>query len=128
MNLNQITVPTLDLEKSIAFYQTLGLQLIVKASPGYARFVCPEGGSTFSVHLVEELPQGNGIMIYFECTQLDDKVQELASQGISFDEMPTDQPWLWREARLKDPDGNQIKLFYAGENRLSPPWRLKESL
>ncbi|TAI48139.1 VOC family protein [Flagellimonas allohymeniacidonis] len=127
MNLNQITVPALDLEKSITFYQTLGLQLIVKASPRYARFACPEGGSTFSIHLVEDLPQGNGVMVYFECTQLDDKVQELVTQGISFDEMPEDRPWLWREARLKDPNGNQIILFYAGENRLNPPWRLKES-
>jgi len=31
MNLNQITVPSLDLTKSIPFYEALGLKLIVKA-------------------------------------------------------------------------------------------------
>ena len=31
MNLNQITVPSLDLTKSIPFYKELGLNLIIKA-------------------------------------------------------------------------------------------------
>ena len=50
MNLNQITVPSLDLTKSIPFYKELGLNLIVKALPNYARFECPDGNSTFSLH------------------------------------------------------------------------------
>ena len=52
MNLNQITVPSLNVEKSIAFYEKLGLKLIVKSLPNYARFECPDGNSTFSIHLV----------------------------------------------------------------------------
>ncbi|MBB3696033.1 VOC family protein [Flammeovirga yaeyamensis] len=126
MNLNQITVPSLDLTKSIPFYQTLGLKLIVKALPHYARFVCPDGNSTFSLHQVEQLPKGEGIYVYFECDDLDDQVHQLKQQGLQFEQEPVDQTWLWREARLKDPDGNQIILFFAGENRLNPPWRLKE--
>lgn len=124
MNLNQVTVPSLDIEKSIQFYETLGLKLIVKALPHYARFECPEGGATFSLHLVEELPTGNGVSVYFESDRLDEWVDELREKGIEFDLMPTDQRWLWREARLKDPDGNQLILYYAGENRLNPPWRI----
>jgi len=126
MNLNQVTVPSLDLKASIAFYETLGLQLIVKALPHYARFMCPDGSSTFSVHLVQHLPQGEGVWVYFECDHLDDRVATLKTKGIVFDLDPTDQPWLWREARLKDPDENQIILYYAGENRLNPPWRIHE--
>ncbi|MDW7693834.1 VOC family protein [Flammeovirgaceae bacterium SG7u.111] len=127
MNLNQITVPSLDLEKSIPFYETLGLKLIVKAMPHYARFECPGGSSTFSIHLVDSLPKGNGIYVYFECDNLDEKVAELAQKGIAFEELPSDKNWLWREARLKDSDGNQLILFYGGENRLYPPWRIDES-
>ena len=67
MNLNQITIPSLDLTQSIPFYEKLGLQLIVKSLPHYARFVCPDGGATFSIHQVESLPQGDGIYVYFEC-------------------------------------------------------------
>jgi len=124
MNLNQITVPSQDLTKSIDFYEKLGLKLIVKSLPRYARFVCPDGQSTFSVHLTEELPSGTGISVYFECEQLDTSVNELKEKGIQFDLEPTDQSWLWREARLKDPDGNQIILYYAGDNRLNPPWKI----
>ena len=127
MNLNQITVPSLDLEKGIEFYRQLGLRLIVKALPHYARFECPEGGSTFSLHLVDRLPQGEGTYIYFECDDLDEKVEKLQQQGLSFDLTPTDQPWLWREARLRDPDGHLIILYYAGNNRRYPPWRLPEA-
>ena len=48
-------------------------------------------------------------------------------KGIQFDTEPTDEKWLWREARLKDIDGNQLILFYAGENRLNPPWRIENN-
>lgn len=125
MNLNQITVPSLDVEKSILFYQKLGLSLIVHSDSHYARFICPEGNSTFSVIQVEELPKGNGLKVYFEIKELDKKVNELVEQGIKFDELPTHKPWLWREAYLKDPDKNQLILYFAGENRLNPPWKLK---
>jgi predicted enzyme related to lactoylglutathione lyase len=125
MNLNQITVPSLDLSKSIPFYEKLGLKLIVKALPDYARFECPNGNSTFSIHKSEKLPEGDGIYVYFECENLYEQVEKIKRNGIQFDSEPTDQNWLWREARLKDVDGNQLILFYGGENRLNPPWRIK---
>lgn len=127
MNLNQITVPSLDLSKSIPFYQELGLKLIVKSQPHYARFECPEGQATFSLQQVEKRPEGDGIHVYFECEHLDAYVDQLISKGFQFEEFPNDKPWLWREARLKDPDGNQLILYYAGHNRLNPPWRLSDN-
>ena len=117
-------MPSLDLEKSIPFYEALGLKLIVKSLPHYARFECPDGHSTFSLHQTDRLPVGDGIYVYFECENLDQKVKELKSKGIQFDLEPTDQRWLWREARLKELDGHQLILFYGGENRLNPPWRI----
>jgi len=125
MNLNQITVPSLNLTTSVLFYKKLGLRLIVDALPDYARFECPNGQSTFSIHLVDELPNGKGIMVYFECENLDKFVHTLVEKGVVFDEMPHDRPWLWREARLKDPDNNGLILYHAGENRRYPPWRVK---
>jgi len=126
MNLNQVTVPSLNLEAAVDFYTKLGLNLIVNALPNYARFECPNGASTFSIHLVDELPQGAGMMVYFEFENLDENVEKLIQKGIKFDEMPTDKPWLWREARLKDLDNNHLILFSAGENRKNPPWRIKD--
>jgi catechol 2,3-dioxygenase-like lactoylglutathione lyase family enzyme len=124
MNLNQITIPSLDLTQSIPFYEKLGLHLIVKSLPHYARFVCPDGGATFSIHQVEALPKGEGISVYFECQDLDEYVNVLLEKGIKLEEMPNDKSWLWREARLKDVDNNQLILYFAGENRLNPPWRI----
>ncbi|MEN8789287.1 MAG: VOC family protein [Flavobacteriaceae bacterium] len=125
MNLNQVTVPSRNVDRSIAFYQTLGLRLIVRATPHYARFELPEGEATFSLHLVDELPTGDGIYVYFESERLDAWVEELKTAGILFDELPEDRKWLWREARLKDPDGNRLILYHAGENRKNPPWRIE---
>lgn len=125
MNLNQITVPSLNVNESILFYKKLGLELIVEVLPHYARFVCPDGNSTFSIHKVDDIQKGEGIHIYFECEDLDEKVADLIAKGIQFDEKPNDKFWLWREARLKDADGNQIILFYGGENRINPSWKIK---
>jgi catechol 2,3-dioxygenase-like lactoylglutathione lyase family enzyme len=124
MNLNQITVPSLDLTVSVPFYKALGLHLIVDALPHYARFECPNGDATFSIHQTTALPAGDGVWVYFECDDLDQYVSELAEKGIVFDALPVDQTWLWREARLRDPDGNQLILYHAGANRLNPPWRV----
>lgn len=126
MRLNQVTVPALDIERSIAFYQTLGLRLIVKAEH-YARFELPDGEATFSLHLTTDVAgAGNGPSVYFECEDLDARVAALQSNGIVFDSQPVDQSWLWREAWLRDPAGVKLCLFKAGEARRYPPWRLKD--
>ena len=125
MNLNQITIPSLNVEKAVAFYKSLGLHLIVNTLPRYVRFECPNGEATFSIHKVDELPKGNGITIYFEEENLDKWVSELQNKGILFNQLPEDKSWLWREAHLQDPDGNNIILYYAGKNRTNPPWRIQ---
>jgi catechol 2,3-dioxygenase-like lactoylglutathione lyase family enzyme len=125
MNLNQITVPASDITASIAFYETLGLRLIVK-SPHYARFELPQGEATFSIHQTPDLPKGekiNGIVVYFEIENLDEYTADLQAKGIVFTELPNDKTWLWREAHLYDLDGNHLVLFWAGENRKNPPWK-----
>lgn len=47
MDLNQVTIPSNDVNRSVDFYRTLGLQLIVDSIPRYARFECPDGDATF---------------------------------------------------------------------------------
>ena len=124
MNLNQVTVVVTDVARSIRFYQRLGLKLIVEDLPDYARFCCPNGQASFSLSRVAQVPPSQ-TLIYFECAELDQTVARLQAEGVEFSLLPTDQPWLWREAYLQDPDGNPLCLYYAGENRLNPPWRIK---
>lgn len=123
MNLNQVSIPVKDLPEANAFYQKMGFVQIVN-SPHYSRFECPSGDSTFSLMLEEEESFKNGATIYFEHEELDAWVTELTSKGFVFDQMPTDMGYLWREAILHDPSGNKIKLYFAGENRKNPPWRV----
>ena len=126
MNLNQVSLPALDLEASVGFYRTLGLILIVKTDI-YARFELPDGDATMSLFAVDHLASGEGAHVYFECEDLDRFVEDLAAKGIPFKGKPETQRWLWREAYVDDPSGNAICLYWAGENRKHPPWRIPES-
>ncbi|MFC6633189.1 VOC family protein [Microbulbifer taiwanensis] len=123
MNLNQVTLPVTDMETATGFYRLMGFVQIVD-TPHYARFECPDGGATFSLALTDE-PFVNGSVIYFEHTELDELVAELKAKGLEFEQEPTAMRYLWREAVLRDPSGNKIKLYWAGENRLNPPWRVE---
>ncbi len=125
MNLNQVTIYSINPTESIEFYKKLGLRLIVNSAPRYVRFECPDGDSTLSIHITENASNFQNIVIYFECENLDEEVKRLKELGLTFEQEPTDQIWLWREAILSDPDGNKIKLFYGGENRKNPPWKVK---
>ncbi|MEJ6593770.1 VOC family protein [Parasphingorhabdus sp.] len=125
MKLNQVTVGCVDYDQSVAFYRQLGLTQIVYFPPRYARFETATG-ETFSIHAVEKIGAPTAI-IYFEHDDLDTMVAQLEAKGIVFDTGPTDQNWGWREARLRDPVGNPICLFFGGHNRRFPPWRIDNS-
>jgi catechol 2,3-dioxygenase-like lactoylglutathione lyase family enzyme len=125
MNLNQVTLPATDIERSVAFYRRMGFKQIV-GSPDYARFECPAGESTFSLHRVAETARDAHVVVYFETPTVDAEVQRLLAAGFEFTQLPRDERWLWREARLNDPDGNVLCLFWAGEARKNPPWKLKD--
>jgi hydroxymethylpyrimidine/phosphomethylpyrimidine kinase len=124
--LNQVTVTGTDYRKSVEFYRTLGLKQIVDSPEnGYARFES-EGGATFSVQIDPEERISATTAVYLECDDLDERVERLARSGLTFEHGPRNQPWMWREARLRDPAGNIVFLYKAGEARRYPPWRIQD--
>lgn len=127
MRFNHVTLIVSDFDRSKAFYATLGLIQIVDSPPRYARFHFPDGDSTLSIEVTGDPAQTATAQLFFECDDLDERVASLKAKGIAFQQEPTDMPYLWREARLHDPDRHDIRLFYAGENRLNPPWKIKGS-
>lgn len=125
LRLNQVTVTGKDYAKMVDFYRRLGLKQIVDSPENqYARFEA--GGATFSIQCDPEAEIGETVAVYFECDDLDDRVERLARQGMPFEHGPRNQPWMWRESRLRDPSGNTIFLYRAGEARRFPPWRIEE--
>jgi hydroxymethylpyrimidine/phosphomethylpyrimidine kinase len=124
--LNQVTVTGTNYKNSVDFYRRLGLKQIVDSpETGYARFETA-GGATFSVQIDPDEKIIATTAVYFECDDLDSRVEQLARSGINFEHGPRNQPWMWREARLRDPDGNIIFFYHAGEHRRFPPWRMEE--
>ena len=124
--LNQVTVTGKDYAAMVAFYRAIGLIQIVDApTNNYARFQTG-GGATFSVQIDPEEATSESTAVYFECDDLDQRVERLARAGMAFEHGPRDQPWMWREARLRDPAGNTVFLYKAGEARRFPPWRMDD--
>lgn len=66
-----MTLPSTNVERAVHFYKKLGLALIVENVPEYARFEFPFGNSTLSLHHVESIQQPTGVIVYFECEDLD---------------------------------------------------------
>jgi catechol 2,3-dioxygenase-like lactoylglutathione lyase family enzyme len=130
VDLNQVTLPAIDIEESKRFYRAMGFTQIVD-SPHYARFECSSGDSTFSLLQVDDPHQFRatpyGVTVYFEDPDVDAVYDRLAGNGFAFEHPPRDERYLWRETRLRDPSGNAIIIYWAGESRKYPPWRLDRS-
>ena len=120
--LNQFTLPASDYAASVAFYKQMGLtQIVDSPDNGYARFEAANG-VTLSIHVGDGA--AGAATTYLESGALDAWVAYLARRGVRFEQMPQDQLWGWREARLSDPAGNRLCLYHAGEYRRYPPWRV----
>jgi catechol 2,3-dioxygenase-like lactoylglutathione lyase family enzyme len=124
MRLSHVTLLVADIPRSRTFYETLGFELIVD-TPLYCRFIT-EGDATLSIEKHEGVGAARA-HIGFEFSSaaaLDAKVAELEARGIVIAQAPQDQRWFWRDAHITDPDGHQLLLFYAGDMKLNPPWRV----
>ncbi len=125
MRLNHVTLIVSNLNQSIAFYKKLGLLPIVLEEPRYVRFTLPIGDETISLEVTGEAIAESRVQLYLSCPNLDSTCEELKDKGLLFEQDPTDMDYLWREARLRDPDGHQIRLYADDGNRLNPPWRIE---
>jgi len=114
-----------DVERGVRFYRDLlGFKLIedfsFEAKPVYARLRAPGGDGTIALH--QGAPDTNyaneGVRLYFEVRELDEFCRKLQKQHFYITQLPRMMPWGWRHAYLNDPDGHEISLYWAGENRM----------
>lgn len=114
------------IEPALRFYRDrLGFRLIEtfkwQGKLVYARLRSPRGNTSIALHLPEANDKPNprgGIRLYFEFEDLDRVCARLKKAGVKFKQMPKRMPWGWTHAYLKDPDGYELSLYWAGAKRL----------
>lgn len=122
LSFNHVTIGCNDFAATSDFYRLIGLSQIVNNTANrYARFEAANA-ATLSIHGTDIT--GGSSIIYLEHPAIDEYCSSLEEQGVIFDHMPRNEKWGWREARLRDPSGNVICLYRAGEFRRFPPWRI----
>jgi catechol 2,3-dioxygenase-like lactoylglutathione lyase family enzyme len=126
LTFNHAMVYAKDVARSMAFYRDMmGFKLIedfrYEGIPVYARLRAPGGDGTIAVHQAGPGASiaSDGVRLYFEVRELDDFCHKLQKKGFYITQMPRMMPWGWRHAYLNDPDGHEISLYWAGENRMA---------
>jgi catechol 2,3-dioxygenase-like lactoylglutathione lyase family enzyme len=114
---------TADYPRALEFYRDrLGFKLLDEYPGAYARMRSAGGLTTIALHCLDKGqrmdPSREGVRLYFETRQLDATCERLAAAGVRFDQMPKAMPWGWRHAYLRDPDGHELSLYWAGRKRL----------
>jgi catechol 2,3-dioxygenase-like lactoylglutathione lyase family enzyme len=125
LTFNHAMIYVKDVDRGTRFYRDLmGFKLIedfrYEGTPVYARLRAPGGDGTVALHLAGPGVSlaSDGVRLYFEIRDLDGFCRKLQQKGFYITQMPRMMPWGWRHAYLNDPDGHEISLYWAGENRM----------
>ena len=108
-----------DLEKTVAFYRSIGLTLETEEHDGGPiHFVCELEGAHFAIYEAKEKnearrrAQGGGAQIGFRTDSLDSTMTLAQAAGAKILIAPQSVPW-GKRAVLEDPDGRPIELNEA---------------
>jgi catechol 2,3-dioxygenase-like lactoylglutathione lyase family enzyme len=125
LTFNHAMIYVKDVERGLRFYRDLlGFKLIedfrYEGTPVYARMRAPGGDGTIALHQAGPgaSVSSDGVRLYFEVRDLDDFCRKLQQKGFYITQLPRMMPWGWRHAYLNDPEGHEISLYWAGENRM----------
>ena len=125
LSFNHAMVYVKDVQRALDFYcQLLGFKQVdefrYEGKPVYARLRAPGGDGTIALHQAGPGASvaSEGVRLYFEVRGLDDFCRKLQADGFYITQLPQMMPWGWRHAYLNDPDGHEISLYWAGENRM----------
>jgi catechol 2,3-dioxygenase-like lactoylglutathione lyase family enzyme len=121
LEFNHAMIYVRELARAQHFYaDLLGFKVIEEFGECYTRLRSPRGQTTLALHLVEpgkELPDADGVRLYFETKDLDKVCANLEASGTVLTKPPKVMPWGWKHAYLNDPDGHEISLYWAGRKR-----------
>ena len=125
LTFNHAMIYAKDVERALGFYRDLlGFKLIedfrYEGKAVYARLRAPGGDGTIALHQAEPNTSlaSDGVRLYLEVRNVDDFCRKLQQKNFYITQLPRMMPWGWRHAYLNDPDGHEISLYWAGENRM----------
>jgi len=125
LTFNHAMIYVKDVERGLGFYRDLmGFKLIedfrYEGTAVYARLRAPGGDGTIALHQAGPGASmaSEGVRLYFEVRDLDGFCRKLQQKNFYITQLPKMMPWGWRHAYLNDPDGHEISLYWAGENRM----------
>lgn len=125
LTFNHAMIYAKNVQRSLGFYRDLlGFKLIedfrYEGQPVYARLRAPGGDCTIALHQAgpDASLASDGVRLYFEVRDLDNFCRKLQQKNFYITQLPRMMPWGWRHAYLNDPDGHEISLYWAGENRM----------
>jgi uncharacterized glyoxalase superfamily protein PhnB len=122
--LNAVGIISSDMERSIAFYRILGLDVPDTASKGHVDAFLASGVH-FMLDSEEEIRKfrpewtrttGNQIALALECAspgEVDEVYGRVTDAGFHGEKEPWDAFWGQRYAQLRDPDGVPVDLYAA---------------
>lgn len=112
MNLYMIELSVADWPLAVAWYRdTLGLKLLNHSETD--RFALFEAGATRLAlkQMEKDTPNGTGVLLAFEVSNLDAELNRLAGLGIVSESPVKISPEGYRQAIIRDPDGYRLCLF-----------------
>jgi len=125
LTFNHAMIYVKDVDRGLRFYRDLlGFKLIedfrYEGTQVYARLRAPGGDGTIALHQAGPAASvsSEGVRLYFEVRDLDNFCRKLQKRGFYITQLPRLMPWGWQHAYLNDPDGHEISLYWAGENRM----------
>ncbi len=120
-NLNAMGIVASDLERSLAFYRLLGVDL-PEAGEGHVEGTLANGArlmfdtedviTSFNPEWRRET--GNQLSLAFECSspaEVDETYRRVVEAGFHGDKEPWDAFWGQRYAQVRDPDGVPVDLY-----------------
>jgi lactoylglutathione lyase len=112
IQINLIVIRSVDIERSVNFYQLLGLTFLKhRHGKGLEHFASTLGNVTFEIY--PQTPKAGttvGTRLGFQVMDLNVLMNTLSQADIAILTQPTDSEW-GRRAVIADPDGHKIELI-----------------
>lgn len=121
MNIVSIRIITVDIKKSVAFYEQISNLPVIQYTPDFAELKTPAAtlaiGSTNTLQFfggedVAKAAQNRSAIIEFRVKDVDESYNKLADFiEPCLVQKPTTMPWGNRSLLFRDPDGNLVNFF-----------------